>query len=228
MELLEQFLSERRPERVVDARRLRDLAYDRLLEALRTVDLQPGDPLSENRISRALGISRTPVREALQQLASDGMVQIIPGRAVTVAARTVQDVQDALHVRRLIEPELARLVAETIQEPTISLLQALTREMRSAAAIGNRAMWSRADQHWHEVLCAACPNQLLGQMVLQARNRMYSRGAGENVSELYLIEGTEEHARIVDAIVDGRGDDAARLMAEHIGLVRDAMFRATY
>jgi DNA-binding GntR family transcriptional regulator len=65
------------------------MAYSNIKEAIRLARVQPGQPLSETRLSRQLGISRTPVREALQMLAQEGLVQIIPGRAVTVASPTV-------------------------------------------------------------------------------------------------------------------------------------------
>ncbi len=225
---LEQYLQQHRPNLAGDSRRLSDITYEILQDALRNADVQAGDPLSENRISKALGISRTPVREALQQLAGEGVLQIIPGRAITVATRSLQDVLDALHVRQLIEPELARLLAEHMDEHDSATLQALTSAMREAAKKGDRAGWSKADRQWHEMLCSACPNQLLGQMVLQARNRMYSKGAGDNVSEQYLIEGTEEHAQIVDAIAAGDGEAAASLMVEHIAKVRANMFKGSY
>ena len=91
---------------------LRDIAYERIKDAIRLSRLQPGQPLSETRLSRELGISRTPVREALQLLAQEGLVQVIPGRAVSVAAPSVQEVMDAIHVRLLLEPEVTRLAAK--------------------------------------------------------------------------------------------------------------------
>lgn len=228
IERLEQYLQQHRPDLAGDSRRLSDITYEILQDALRNADVQPGDPLSENRISKALGISRTPVREALQQLAGEGVLQIIPGRAITVATRSLQDVLDALHVRQLIEPELVRLLAEHMSEHDSATLQAITKIMREAAKQGDRAGWSKADRQWHEILCNRCPNQLLGQMVLQARNRMYSKGAGDNVSEQYLIDGTEEHAQIVDAIAAGDGEAAASLMTGHIAKVRANMFKGSY
>lgn len=103
MEKLEKYLLEMDKVDEADSRLLRQIAYERLQDAIRHADLQPGEPLSETRISKALGISRTPVREALQQLAQEGLVQIIPGRAVTVAAPSMQEVLDAVHVRQLLE-----------------------------------------------------------------------------------------------------------------------------
>ena len=92
----------------------REIAYERLKDALQHGDLEPGEVLSETRLSLALGISRTPVREALHQLAQEGLVQVIPGRAVTVAAPSVRSVLNVVHMRLLLEPELVRLATETI------------------------------------------------------------------------------------------------------------------
>lgn len=225
MDKLEKYLQEQGEVDGIDSRLLRDVAYERLQDGIRHANLQPGDPLSETRISKALGISRTPVREALQQLAKDGLVQVIPGRAVTVAAPSVQEVLDALHVRELLEPELVRLAAESLADPERQMLQQLTQEMEQAARAGNRPGWSKADIHWHETLSNSCPNRLLGQMVLLARNRIYNIGADAHVTDQYLIDGTLEHKQIVEAIASRDGEAASQLMVEHIRHVRENMFK---
>src|SRR5690349_3926729 len=110
MEKLESYLIQQPSTRSTSLTR-REVAYERLKDALQHAGLEPGEPLSEVKLSKLLGISRTPVREALHQLAQEGMVQVIPGRAVTVASRSLKDVLDVVHMRSLLEPELARLVA---------------------------------------------------------------------------------------------------------------------
>jgi DNA-binding GntR family transcriptional regulator len=87
-----------------DSRLLREVAYERLKDAVRHANLQPGEPLSENRISKILGISRTPVREALQILAQEGLVEIVPGRGITVASRSIRQILDVLHIRHSLQP----------------------------------------------------------------------------------------------------------------------------
>lgn len=203
---------------------LRQIAYERLRDAIINAGLSPGEPLSETRISKALGISRTPVREALQQLAKEGLVQVIPGRAVTVASLSMQEVLDTVHVRELLEPEVARLAAEAMSADALKTLQELTQEMVRAAKAGDRPAWSKADIQWHEILCTTCPNRLLGELVLQARNRMHHKGSDEHVTDQYLIDGTMEHKEVVDAIVAGDGETAEKLMREHIRQVRENMF----
>lgn len=223
-ELLEAYLVEHAAEASSDAR-LRDIAYRRLFDALRNLTLDPGTALPETRLSAVLGISRTPVREALQQLASEGIIQLINGRAVTIAPRSAQELFDALRVRELLEPEVVRLAATNLAANELARLHQLIELMGSAAREVDRNAWSRFDREWHEVLCNGCPNQLLGQMVLQARNRMYHKGSDEHVLDQYLIDGTEEHRLIVEAIATQDAEEAERLMQVHLREARENMFR---
>ena len=204
MDKLEKYLSKIGPVDGTDSRLLRQIAYERLRDGIIHAGLKPGEPLSETRISKAIGISRTPVREALQQLAKEGLVQVIPGRAVTVAAPSMQEVLDTVHVRELLEPEVARLAAEAMSASDLKLMQELTKKMEHAAKVGDRPGWSQADMQWHETLINSCPNHLLGEMVLQARNRMYHKGSDEHVTDQYLIEGTQEHKRVIEAIATAK------------------------
>lgn len=204
---------------------LREIAYRRLYDAFRRVELEPGEPISTVWLSKVLGISRTPIREALQQLATDGLIQIIQGRAVAISARSPQEVYDALLVRELIEPASMRLCARGIDPNDLEKLKNLTRQMEEAASVGDRAGWSRADHEWHELLSEACPNKLLGQMVLLARNRMYHRGSAEHVPAEYIVEGTAEHRRVVDAIINHDEEAAENLMHVHLQELKENLFR---
>ncbi len=204
---------------------LRDMAYSNIKEAIRLSRVQPGQALSETRLSRQLGISRTPVREALQMLAQEGLVQIIPGRAVTVASPTVQDVMDAIHVRLLLEPEVVRLAAKHITPDQLETLQEAQAGLELAIAANDRAAWSRADNVYHETISAACPNQLLGELAMQYRNRVsyLSIDAQGNFERLTACTG--EHRQIADAIAAHDSEMAAQIMREHIELFRQSIFR---
>jgi DNA-binding GntR family transcriptional regulator len=222
---LEQYLYEHQGDYNGENMRLREVAYRRLYDALRNVDLEPGEPLPELRLSKALGISRTPVREALQQLAADGMIQIIQGRAVTIVARSVADVLDALHIRELLEPQAVKLCVQTLSDAELERLQELTRLMEEAAKKADRSNWSRTDREWHEIICNGCPNKLLGEMVLLARNRMYHKGSSEHVTEQYLIDGTAEHKLIVEAIIAQDAERAEQLTLAHLRELKHNIFR---
>ena len=204
---------------------LRDIAYSNIKEAIRLSRVQPGQALSETRLSRQLGISRTPVREALQMLAQEGLVQIIPGRAVTVASPTVQDVMDAIHVRLLLEPEVVRLAAKNITPDQLETLKQAQASLEQAIANNDRAAWSRADNVYHETISAACPNQLLGELAMQYRNRVSYLSIDAQGNFERLTACTHEHCQIVDAIAAHDSDLAAQIMRDHIELFRQSIFR---
>ena len=208
-----------------DPRPRHQLAYERLKTAIKHADLQPGDLLSEGRIAKALGISRTPVREAIRRLAQEGLLQVIPGRAIAVAAPSIQDVLDALHIRELLEPELTRLAAESLPKQAREILEQSIIAMEQAAEADDHLAWSKADTIWHETLSNFSPNKLLGKLVLEARNRVIGIVFQEYYAPAYLIEGTREHRVIVDAILAEDGDRAENLMQKHIQEARRKMFK---
>ena len=129
MNKLESFILDKGPIDATDSRLLHQVAYERLKNAVKLAELQPGDLLSEGRIAKALGISRTPVREAIRRLAQEGLLQVIPGRAIAVASPSIQDVLDALHIRELLEPELTSLAVECLPREAQGLLQETTEKM---------------------------------------------------------------------------------------------------
>lgn len=209
----------------VDHPLLREVAYERLKDALKHADLQPGDPLSETRISETLGISRTPVREAIQQLAKEGLVQIVPGRAVTIPSPSMQDVFSVVHVRSLLEPEMVRLVSESASRRDLTALWEALEAMEQAVEDDDRAAWSRADTKFHDLLSELCPNKLLGQLVLEMRNRMHHLTIDSQTSASRFRECTREHRDVVDAIASHKPENAERTMQHHLEQLRDSMFR---
>lgn len=200
----------------VPAPLLRDTAYDRIRDAIRYGTLQPGEPLSETSLSKWLGISRTPVREALQQLARQGMVQIIPGRAVTVAAPTMEDTLDAIHVRSILEPVVVQLATDAISNVRLDDLWTALLAMEAAVGRDDRDAWSRADSQYHEIITTACPNRLLGELSLQIRNRISFIAIDMRTSSERLAACTLEHRRIVEEIAKRDAEGAADAMRTHI------------
>lgn len=225
MDKLEKYLVDNGPITNSRTRLLREVVYDRLYDGIRNTHLQPGDALSEPRISKALGISRTPVREALHLLTQEGMLEVIPGRAILIASPSTQKIFDALQLRELLEPEMMKLVAETMSLENQQSLQELTQKMEHAAQIGDRPSWSKTDNQWHEIISRSCPNQLLGDLVLQTRNRIFIIASDENVTDQFLIDGTAEHRKIVDAIIERDGEKAKHLVLDHLRNLRADMIK---
>jgi DNA-binding GntR family transcriptional regulator len=231
MDRLETYLSNQ-PEKLTTSTNLlrREIAYERLKDALQHAELQPGQVLSETRLSRALGISRTPVREALQQLAQEGLVQVIPGRAVTVAAPSVRSVMDVVHLRLLLEPELVRLATETIAEEEVESLSVAVDKMDAACQDGDQLSWSRADTDFHDILGRACPNQLLAEVVIQMRNRAHHlANIDSQTNPARLSQCTVEHRQIADYVSARDAEGASQAVRDHIEMLRESLFsRLTY
>ena len=210
---------------VVDPPRLlSEITYERIKDAIRNADLVPGQTLSESKLSKRLGISRTPVREALQQLAQEGLVQIIPGRAVTVASLSVQEVLNVVHVRSILEPEIARLAAASISPDDLEKLSIIIQNMEEAIENKDRTTWSKADSRFHEILSASCPNNLLGEMVIQVRNRISYLSTDSQTNYNRMLACTQEHRRVADAIVAGDPQAAEEAMRDHIEKLRESFF----
>jgi DNA-binding GntR family transcriptional regulator len=226
MDNLELYLKRHNNHTAADPTRLlSDIAYERLKDAIRHADMQPGEPLSETRLSTILGISRTPVREALRQLAQEGLVHIIPGRAITIASRSIRDVLNIVHMRSLLEPELARLVAESISPRQLEELCQAMDEMETAVHNNNQEAWSIADTKYHETLNKACPNELLGEMTTQMRNRVHYLANVDSQTNPERLEAcTIEHREIVDAIAAHDGTLAEKAVRRHIEELRQSLF----
>lgn len=226
MDVLERYLEKQTNASVSDPpRRLREFAYERLKDAIRHADIPPGYPLSETRISKALGISRTPVREALQQLSLEGLVQVIPGRAVTVASRSIRDVLNIVHVRLLLEPEMIRLVTDTISSAQLNTLCQALDDMEKAVETGHQEDWSEADTVFHETLSQACPNELLGEIVVQMRNRVHHlANVDSQTNPARLAECTAEHRQILNAIAAKKAKDAEQLVRDHVNALQKSLF----
>ncbi len=204
---------------------LRDVAYERIKDAIRHGVLLPGQVLSETRLSKLLGISRTPVREALQSLAQEGLIQIIPGRAITVAAPSMQDSLSIIHVRSILEPEVAKLATESLAPDTLEALWQVLVDMEAAVERGDRTSWSKADTRFHELLSAMCPNQVLGELAIQMRNRVSYIAIDTQTSRDRLLACTAEHRAIVEKMAAHDAAGAGEATREHIHRLWESSFR---
>lgn len=207
------------------SRLLREVAYERIKDAIQHASLEPGEPLSELQLSKILGISRTPVREALHQLAKEGLVEVVPGRVVTVASRSLKDVLDILHMRLLLEPEMARLVAESAHASHIETLREAVTRMEAAVQQDDYPAWSKADRVFHETMRLACPNTLLGDTIILLRNRVHHLADTDSRHNLARLAAcTAEHRAVVEAIAQRDSEVAELAMRDHIEQLRESLF----
>lgn len=187
---------------------LTERAYRALEEAIVTLDLPPGAVVSEAQLAGRLGIGRTPIREALQRLAREKLVRILPRRGIVVAAVDVAEQLRLLEVRREIERLIARAAARRADPDQRSRLRAIALGMERAAASDDGTVFLRLDRALNLLVLAAARNEFAtGAMALMhGLSRrfwfIHWRNAG-------LARTAAVHAALARAIAGGEADQAA-------------------
>ena len=194
----------------------------RILQAIFERRLPPGEKLTEDRLAELFGVSRTVVRQALAKLAQDGIVEHHPNRGAYVAAPTRADARHVLAARAVVEPEIASVAACTCDAHALARLRGHMVRENAARKAGERAALVRLTGEFHVTLAEAAGNPVFVRLLteLQALSSLaillYAKGE-------HAACPPHEHEDIVAAIERGDGNEAARLMREHIAHVADEM-----
>lgn len=196
--------------------RLSDAVYETLLDAILCGRLETGQIVSEVALAQKLQVSRTPVHDALRQLAKDGLVRQEMNRRAVIAQFTGQDVYDIFEMRKLLEGEAARLAATRMESPTREELRAVMRDLASDRQDpGWVARWIDFDDQFHTAIAQASGSKRLAQDI--NRYRMLHRGINRISTTVDVLQQAfDEHAKILDALEarDARTSRAA--MVHHI------------
>lgn len=205
---------------------LADLAYRKLEEQIVTLQLAPGAMVSEAVLSERLGIGRMPIREALQRLARERLVVIMPKRGIVVAAINVRSQLRLLEVRRELERLLARLAARRATPEQRAAFTEIVSGMTAAARDDDDATFMRLDRAFNLLVIEAARNEYAaGAMALMhGLSRRFWYIHYKEVADLPLA--SRLHAEIARAIAEGDQDEAARA-ADRLMDYIDSFTRAT-
>ena len=191
--------------------------YEEVAELLRqrifSRVLEPGSWIDELRIAEELGISRTPLREALKVLAAEGLVTMKVRRGAYVTEVSEQDLRDVYHLLALLESDAAAVVATTATQAQLSELQALHQELENA--VTDRDRFFAINERFHMRLLALANNRWRDQMVGDLRKVMKLNRHNSLFKNGRLQESLAEHRAIVAALVARQAHDAAQRMREH-------------
>ncbi|WP_084545736.1 GntR family transcriptional regulator [Cupriavidus malaysiensis] len=182
-----------------------------------------GTRLVEGRLSAELGVSRVPVREALHALATEGLVELSPRRSASVTRVPDAIGRELVEVRATLEGLNARLAAQRRDPALGARLEAVQREGRLAAADGRTEALLRLNASFHELLASTAANSVLREMVRSLRERTFLMFAPVDAAR--ARQNWEEHARILQAVIDGDADLAALLASRHVYSAHAAMSR---
>jgi DNA-binding GntR family transcriptional regulator len=197
--------------------------YDILKSKILTCELAPGQRVDVEFVSRKLGVSRTPVNDALQKLSIEGLIQIVPRKGTFVAQATSKDVEDAFQVRMALEAKACELAAARMNPSQISALRKLN-ERLSPDTPPVLADHLRINLQFHELIVKSADNSMLlkAYSQVQARVQFLQVYFGFENWQKYSPAIAEEHNRIIEALASRKGPAAQRLMNDHI---RSAMRR---
>ena len=183
--------------------------------------LPPGAPLDETDIARRFSVSRTPVREALRQLAASGLVETRAHRGAVVARPTLERLTGMFEAMAELEAICAGLAAERMTPVERHRLEAVHEELRVLSHAGNPDRFHEVNERFHNMIYAGSQNTYIAEMTLATRVRVqpFRRAQFRNLGR--LAKSHAEHDRVVVAIMRGDKSGAEIAMRAHIELVRD-------
>ena len=199
---------------------LREHVYQAMQELIISRRLAPGQHLVESELAQMLGVSRQPVREALQWLNNEGWVDLRPGYGAFVHAPTPEEADELLAVRALLESEAARLAAERADADGIARLRDLNRQGEEALAKDDVDNAVALNAAVHRCVTELSGNKVLLDFATQVDRRV--RWYYTPIARQRGKQSWQEHAALIDAIENRDADTAARIMQEHTERTRQS------
>jgi DNA-binding GntR family transcriptional regulator len=205
----------------VDTRPLRQQIADALQNAILNGEMKPGEALVETDLAAKLGVSRAPVREALQLLSNSGLVETVPYRGTTVRSLSNRDIEEIYSLRTTLETFALRRAMERDAKGLVASLTSIYNAMEERAGAGDWASVSAEDQRFHQALISAADHDLLrhvwGDLNVRVRQIMALRNL-RNESTMTIVYN---HLPIVEAIAQGDVETAVATLARHIATAAD-------
>lgn len=195
---------------------LRDVVFNTLRQAILKGELEPGERLMEIQLADRLGVSRTPIREAIRKLELEGLVLMIPRKGAEVAKISEKSLRDVLEVRRSLEELAIELACQRMTEEEIQELQEAQEAFRKAVASGDAMNIAETDEHYHDIIYDGTGNSRLVQILNNLREQMY-RYRLEYIKDadkrqILLVE----HDHILKAVQGRHVAEAKAAIREHI------------
>ncbi|WP_213975042.1 GntR family transcriptional regulator [Tepidanaerobacter acetatoxydans] len=195
---------------------LRDLVFAAMREAILSGKLKPGERLMEVQLAEEMGVSRTPVREAIRKLELEGLVVMVPRKGAYVAGLTLKDVAEVFEIRSSLEGLAAALAADRITDEEVEALDNILKEISEAVAKGDIDKVIKKDGEFHQILFSASRNSRLAQMINNLKEQIDRFRVQSFSNPVRLKSVLSEHKEILDAIKQGDIENAEKLAKEHI------------
>ena len=187
-----------------------------LQEEIESGKLPPGSPLDESALAARFQVSRTPVREALQQLAARDLVRIAPRQGMSVARLSISQVRAIMETIGELEGVCARLAARRVDDALRTQLDAALQQCQDAAIQGGTDEYAQANSAFHEVIYVGSRNPSLADLIRHARRQIYRYRLRDFVTKAQINKSMQDHLKVARAIQDGDEAAATHQMMLHV------------
>lgn len=195
---------------------LRDVIFETLRKAIVSGDIKPGERLMEVSLAEQMGVSRTPVREAIRRLEAEGLVTMIPRKGTHVSELSVKDIMDVLEVRTVLDKLATDLAAKRIQPFQLRSLESVHKQYIACVEKENMEGAIRKDVEFHDIIYAASGNPRLVAVASSLREHIYRFRVIYMRDNLIAENVLNEHEEILDALRNAQNKEASNLAEEHI------------
>jgi DNA-binding GntR family transcriptional regulator len=194
----------------------RELAYNKIREAITYGELKQGEKLTELDLCKTLNLGRTPIREAFRQLQMEGYLEVIPNKGAIIRKFSIQEVEWTYDTLSVLEGYAVELATNKITENDLDYLKAIQRNHREAAKEKDYRRWFDENALFHGFINRLAGNLILSEEIVRLRNRIYrSRAVAVtilNSFDVYLIE----HENIIEALTQKNIEKVGKMMRTHI------------
>ncbi len=202
--------------RRIPVRALHEAVANRIREMIRKGDLTTGQRIVEKRLCEELGVSRTPLREALRTLSSEGLVELVPNRGAFVSKPTMAEVRDMFEAMSVLEGTCARLAAERMSDADLDRLERLHQRLEQAYAKRDPEAYIQANHAYHTLVQKAAGNRTLDGILSGLRHKVFLHRYRQLYQPDRFRASMEEHRRLLQAFRRRDPEAAERLMREHL------------
>lgn len=200
-------------------------AYDHVRNQIINLVYKPGQYITDTHIASELNISRTPVREAFHRLENEGLLINEARRGWRIYSLSLDDIHEIFDIKEVVEGMIARRAAECTDEALRDTLRAALETMCDASKTDDSAAWLQADFELHDTLFAMVANERAHRIITNLNDQWHRVRIGYVAMQARMHQSTCEHEAFVDAILEGDGVEAERLMREHLNKVRQELVR---
>jgi DNA-binding GntR family transcriptional regulator len=199
---------------ILNTKSLKDQVYEYLRSQLGKGELLPGSSINMDETSQKLGVSRTPLREALLQLEMEGFVSILPRRGVIVNHLTLQDIRNYYEIIGALESAALLANFNKLKEAQIKKLHVLNSEMKQAIEQDDFNKYYQKNLLFHQVFLSHCGNKNLLKIVNTLKRRLYDFPRQEGFVKQWEVTSIDEHRELVRLIQEGKKEQAANYIRD--------------